>query len=73
MVLHLAEAWGNLTCDQAFFLRARETYKKIIERGHDLRLRETRKWPQKCKKQNRKKQQTSKELNDASLSLFICC
>ena len=53
MVSHLVEAWGNLTCDQTFFLRAREakeTYIGIIEGGLDLRPRETRKWPQKMRK-----------------------
>lgn len=43
----------------------------MIEIRHDLRLGETRKWPQKMRK--KQQQQTSKELNDASLSLFICC
>ena len=75
MVLHLVEAWENLTCDQTFFLRAckaRETYIGIIERE--------RAWSQTrgnsemaSKMQKKKRQQTSKELNDASLSLFICC
>ena len=79
MVSHLVETWENLTCDQTFFfffsLRARtawETYIGMIEIRHDLRLWETRKGPQKCEKKQQQ-QQTSKELNDASLSLFICC
>lgn len=58
-----------------FSLRAREAWETcmgMIEVRHDLRLGETRKWPQKCEKKNQQ-QQTSKELNDASLSLFICC
>ena len=57
-----------------FSLKARKawvTYIGMIEIRHDLRLGETRKWPQKMRKQQQ--QQTSKELNDASLSLFICC
>ena len=82
MVSHLVEAWGNSTCDQTFFVfksarGERDIYyrdNREREREHDLRLEQTRKWPQKCNNNNNnKKQQTSKELNDASLSLFICC
>ena len=66
----------NLRSDVFLFfsLKARKawvTYIGMIEIRHDLRLGETRKWPQKMRKQQQ--QQTSKELNDASLSLFICC
>ena len=62
VVSHLVETWENLTCDQTFFfffsLKARKawvTYIGIIERRHDLRLGETRKWPQKCENNNNNK------------------
>ena len=78
VVSHLVETWENLTCDKTFFFFF---LSKSAQGVSDI-YRDNREtaWSQAwgnsemaSKMRTKKQQQTSKELNDASLSLFICC